>query len=149
MALMWSVVSDCIKQIRKAILQDVDPAGTKGGKWKPHKNSNGESLLLTGETSRLFDVISAGLSPETITFGTSADDDKVIINIVIGYSVKEEYNHLAQSDYRAIRYQLHNIDVSAVTGLHYYEVQPFEWQANDDFRYLIIPVVAQIQTTVN
>lgn len=140
------VVANCRKAIRKQIYT-VSEAGALPGKWHAHKTRNG-SLMNEIESVRNFDVISSGEWPATVSWGTSSNDRDVKLNIVIGYGTNEDWNELAQSDFLSIRHLLHNFDISTVSGLNYFTMEePYEWKEDDDFRYLIIPVVARITTT--
>ena len=145
MAKLWKVVQDCRKQIRQEILSNVVPAG-KGAKFKPH-NTGAIPLQNSAQETRLFDVVSSGDPTTTNAWGTSADDHYVMIYIVIGYTNDLNFNEYAQSDYDAIQYRLHNIDVSAVTGLNFYRVNDFKWEGTDDFRYMVISVETLITAT--
>jgi len=139
---MFKIIQDCRHQIAQEILKNVVPAG-KGSKWKKH-NTNVGDVMNASQRTRLFDVVSSGESFDTNAWGTSTDDHYVKILIVIGYSTQQDFNECAQSDFDAIKYRLHNIDVSAVTGLNFYKVEGYQWKESEDFRYMIIPVATLI-----
>jgi hypothetical protein len=145
MALLWTIVANCRKEIRKVIMT-IQPAGTKQGKFDPHKTSSGK-LVETIEKTRKFDVISKGDPVQTKSWGTTANQRDVILSIVIGYNTDENDNELAQSDFLSIQYNLHSFDNSLIAGLHAFRVEDPEWKELEDFRYLIIPVVARVTTT--
>jgi hypothetical protein len=145
MAYLWQAVEEIRKAIRKEIYS-VTPAGSLDGKFSAHKTHVG-SLVTTVEKPRKFDVVSSGVSPETVSWGTTSNDREAEIKIVIGYGVNENWNELAQSDYLSIVYKLHNYDSSLISGLNFFRVDAYDWVENDDFRYMIIPVIARITTT--
>lgn len=144
MARLHTIIEDCKDQIRKAIYA-IEPAAVDGDgqRWHAHDQKAG-SILGAGESVRLFDILCAQTFESPITIGTTEHDYNVAMEVIVIYGISDEYTQLAISDYAAIVHTLHNIDVSAVTGLQCYIVGAATVSLQEDVRVMSVAFTARI-----